>query len=63
MAGETVHEYREGIGNLLVSIIETPEEWEVETISSARGLLSLLRNFNFNFMLKTFSSIFFFALR
>ncbi|PNF25199.1 hypothetical protein B7P43_G17705 [Cryptotermes secundus] len=55
---ETVHEYREGIENLLVSIIEEPEEWDVETISSARGLLSLLRDFDFNFMLKIFSSIF-----
>jgi hypothetical protein len=37
---ETVHEYREGIENLLVSKIQTPEEWDVEIISFARGLLS-----------------------
>jgi hypothetical protein len=47
-----VHEYREGIENLFVSVIEKPEEWDVETISVARGFLSL-RDFNFNFMMQT----------
>jgi hypothetical protein len=50
-----LHEYREGIENRLVSIIEEPEKWDVETIPSARRLFSLLRDFSF--MLKIFSSI------
>jgi hypothetical protein len=49
-----VHEYREGIENVLGFIIEKPEDWEVETISSARGLLSLLKDFDFSFMLKKY---------
>jgi hypothetical protein len=36
-----VHEYREGIEKLLVCIIEKPEEWDAETISSARSFTSL----------------------
>jgi hypothetical protein len=55
---ETVLEYREDTEDLLVSVIEESEEWDAETISSACGLLSLLRDFNFNFILKIFSSIF-----
>jgi hypothetical protein len=35
-----LHGYRDGIENLLVSIIEEPEEWDIETISSAFRLLS-----------------------
>jgi hypothetical protein len=50
--GETAREYREGNENLLVFIIEELEEWDVETISSARRLLSHLRDLNF--MLKIF---------
>jgi hypothetical protein len=42
-----VHKYRDGIEKLLVSIIEKPEGWDAETISFARGLLSLLRDFKF----------------
>jgi hypothetical protein len=47
-----VHEYREGIENILDSIIEKPEEWDAETIYSARGLLSLLKDFDFSFLLE-----------
>jgi hypothetical protein len=50
--GETVHEYREGTENLLAFIIEEPKEWDVGTISSARRLMSHLRNVNC--MLKIF---------
>jgi hypothetical protein len=50
-----VHEYQEGMEKLLFSIIEKPEEWDAETISSAPGLLSLLRDFDFNLMLRIFS--------
>jgi hypothetical protein len=50
-----VHEYREGIENLLAPRTEELEEWDVETISSAHGHLSS-SDFDINFMLKIFSS-------
>jgi hypothetical protein len=31
---EAVHEYRDETENLLLSILEEPEEWDVQTISS-----------------------------
>jgi hypothetical protein len=41
-----------------VSRIEEREAWDAETIATARGLLSLLRDFDFNFRVKMFFSIF-----
>ena len=51
---EMVHGYKEDIASLLNSMIENPAEWDNDTISSARGLLYLLKDFDFNFFLEIF---------
>lgn len=55
---ETVHHHKVDIENLFISMIENDNEWDSETVSSARGFLTLLRDFDFNFFLKFFASIF-----
>jgi hypothetical protein len=53
-----VQYHKTDIENLFISIIENGNEWASETVSSARGFLTLLRDFEFNFFVGMFSSIF-----
>jgi hypothetical protein len=55
---ETVQYHRTDIEKLFISVIENGNEWDSETVSTARGFLTLLRDFDINFFLGMFSSIF-----
>ncbi|XP_063231899.1 zinc finger MYM-type protein 1-like [Bacillus rossius redtenbacheri] len=55
---ETVNEHKENIADLLRAMIENADKWDSETLCSARGLLSHLNDFDFNFFLVIFSYIF-----
>jgi hypothetical protein len=55
---EPVQYQKTDIENLFISIIENGNEWDSETVSFARGFLTLLRDFYFNFFLVMFSFIF-----
>ena len=57
---ETVHHHKVDIENLFIPVVamENDDEWVSETLSSARGFLTLLRDFDFNFFLNFFSSHF-----
>lgn len=55
---ETVHEYKMELRDLFMSINENSDKWDSDTIISAAGLLSKLQDFDFNFLLVVFASIF-----
>ncbi|KAJ4430555.1 hypothetical protein ANN_19143 [Periplaneta americana] len=55
---QTVYEHKQQIEDLLTSIVENSDSWDPETVCSARGLLSTVHDFDFNFFLNVFYSIF-----
>ncbi|KAJ4426223.1 hypothetical protein ANN_27034 [Periplaneta americana] len=55
---ETVYEYKIELRDLFVSINENSDKWDSDTIIFAAGLLSKLQDFDFNFLLVVFASIF-----
>lgn len=50
-------EHKLGVINLIESIIENAQNWDSETLSSAKGYVEILQSFDFNFFLKLFSII------
>jgi hypothetical protein len=40
------------------NIIENPDNWDNETYFAARGFLSVLQDFSFNFLLAAFKDLF-----
>jgi hypothetical protein len=55
---ETVQNHKSDIENPFITITENGNDWDTETVCSARGYLALLRDFDFNFFLPVFSAIF-----
>ena len=55
---ETVNYHYDDLLNFMTFIIDNADNWEGETICSARGLYSILQDFDFNFFLNVFSLIF-----
>jgi hypothetical protein len=55
---ETVYEYKSELNTMFQNIIESPDNWDNETYFSARGFLSVLQDFNFNFLLAVFKDLF-----
>lgn len=54
---EMMVEHKLDVINLMESIIENAQNWDSETLSSARGYVEILQSFDFNFFLKLFSII------
>lgn len=50
-------EHKLDVINLMKSIIENGQNWDSETLSSAKGYVEILQSFDFNFFLKLFSII------
>lgn len=55
---QTVYEHKQQIEDLLTSIVENSDSWDPETVCNARSLLSTVHDFDFNFFLNVFYSIF-----
>lgn len=55
---ETVYEYKFELNTMFQNIIENPDNWDNETYFAARGFLSVLQDFNFNFLLAVFKDLF-----
>ncbi|XP_031329186.1 zinc finger MYM-type protein 1-like [Photinus pyralis] len=56
---QTAKEHKEDLEGLFQAIVEDQnQEWDRETTICARGFLTLLRDFDFNFFLDVFSAIF-----
>jgi hypothetical protein len=53
-----IEDNRLEIISLMESIVDEPHKWDAETRSCAEGFLSMMYDFKFNFLLKTFSPIF-----
>jgi len=54
---EMMVEHKIDVKNLMESIIENAQNWDSETLSSAKGYVEILQSFDFNFFLKLFSII------
>jgi hypothetical protein len=46
------------LNTMFQNIIENPDNWDNETYFAARGFLSVLQDFNFNFLLAVFKDLF-----
>lgn len=56
---ETVQEHKNDLDSLFQSIAENENtEWDHESVTCARGLFSMLKDFDFNFILLVFSTVF-----
>lgn len=55
---QTVKNYSIDLQELFASMIENSSDWDAETVCSARGHFNLLKDFDFNFFLYLFSSVF-----
>lgn len=54
---EMMVEHKLDVINLMESILENAQNWDSETLYSAKGYVKILRSFDFNFFLKKFSII------
>ncbi|XP_060855035.1 zinc finger MYM-type protein 1-like [Metopolophium dirhodum] len=54
---EMMVEHKLDVINLMESIIENAQNWDSETLSSAKRYVEILQSFDFNFFLKLFSII------
>ena len=55
---ETVYKYKFELNTMFQNIIENPDNWDNETYFAVRGFLSVLQDFNFNFLLAVFKDLF-----
>lgn len=54
----SIIKYKSELKDVLLSMTETPEQWDAETTITARGLHHYLTDFDFLFLLQIFSKIF-----